>query len=65
MDFCNDGDLYERIQRYKRERLSFTEDEVWRVLCQTVAGLHSLHSLQVMHRDIKSANLFLTKPTNS
>jgi NIMA (never in mitosis gene a)-related kinase 1/4/5 len=31
------------------------------VLIETVHGLKSMHDLKIMHRDIKCANVFLTK----
>ena len=35
---------------------------MWRILIEMVHGLRVLHNLNILHRDIKSANVFLTKP---
>ena len=35
------------------------EDFIWRVFIQVVKGLKSMHDLNIMHRDLKSANVFL------
>ena len=35
------------------------EDFIWRVFIQVVKGLKSMHELNIMHRDLKSANVFL------
>ena len=37
------------------------EDEIWRIIVGTVSGLQKLHDLNIFHRDIKSANVFLDK----
>ena len=37
------------------------EPEVWSIFFQMVTGLHSLHKTKIVHRDIKCANVFLTK----
>ena len=37
------------------------EKQIWMVLIQVVKGLKSLHDLQILHRDMKSANIFLYK----
>lgn len=35
------------------------EEFIWKVFIQVVKGLKSMHDLNVMHRDLKSANVFL------
>jgi len=37
------------------------EKHVWQILIQVVKGLKSLHELKILHRDMKSANIFLYK----
>ena len=37
------------------------EDEIWSVFYQMVNGLNALHKKKIVHRDIKCANVFLTK----
>ena len=39
----------------------FKEREIWSIFYQMVNGLHCLHKHKVCHRDIKCANIFLTK----
>ena len=41
--------------------MHFRESQVWRVLIETVHGLRAIHEISVMHRDIKSANIFMFK----
>ena len=37
------------------------EDDIWRIFIQVVKGLKSLHEVNIFHRDLKSANVFLNK----
>ena len=37
------------------------EAEIWHYFVQMVRGLQGLHDLNIVHRDIKSANLFMNK----
>jgi NIMA (never in mitosis gene a)-related kinase len=37
------------------------EPEIWHYFVQMVRGLSSLHDLNIVHRDIKSANMFMNK----
>ncbi len=61
MDYASDGDLYQKIVKHKKERSYFPEDTVWRILISAVQALCILHNLNIYHRDIKSANIFLNK----
>jgi len=35
------------------------EDQMWKYFIQALLGLHHVHSQKIIHRDIKSLNLFL------
>ena len=38
-----------------------TERQVWSYIIQMIHGLEALHDLKIVHRDLKCANVFLTK----
>ena len=61
MEYADGGDLYNKIISYKKKGSKMPESEVWRYFIQIVKGLQALHDLKIVHRDIKCANLFLTK----
>ena len=61
MQLADGGDLLKMIQDRRRRKMHFRESQVWRVLIETVYGLRAMHEISVMHRDIKSANIFLCK----
>ena len=61
MDFADDGDLDQKISQYKQQKSLIPEPEIWHYFVQMIRGLNSLHELSIVHRDIKSANLFLNK----
>mgnify|MGYP000924579216 CR=1 FL=1 len=60
MEFAAEGDIGRKIQLHQRRKTSFDESEIWAVFVQTLKGLKVLHSNKILHRDIKSANIFLT-----
>ena len=61
MQLAEGGDLLKMISDRRRNKVHFRESQVWRVLIETVYGLRAMHELSVMHRDIKSANIFLSR----
>ena len=61
MEYADDGDLQTKIQKMKKEGGMFTENLIWSYSIQMIEGLKALHDKKIMHRDLKSANIFLVK----
>ena len=61
MEYADGGDLYNKIVSFKKQGKYMPEKEVWHFFIQIIRGLQALHDLKIVHRDIKCANLFLTK----
>ena len=59
MEYANDGDLSRKIKYNLKNGLIFREDVIWDYLIQILEGINYLHENKIMHRDLKSANLFL------
>jgi NIMA (never in mitosis gene a)-related kinase len=59
MDFADGGDLYNKILQMKKQGRLFDEWECWDCLIQMTRGLQALHERGVLHRDLKSANVFM------
>ena len=61
MEYADDGDLQSKISKMKKYCGKFTENIIWSYAIQMISGLKSLHDKKIMHRDLKSANIFLLK----
>lgn len=61
MDYAEGGDVQHRICCARDEQHAFPEPLILRWFTQASLGLKYLHGRQILHRDLKSANLFLTK----
>ena len=61
MEYADDGDLFMKIVKNQEEGVFFAESYIFDVFIQVVKGLKALHDLNIMHRDLKSANVFLYK----
>eukprot|EP00658_Telonema_sp_P-2_P030378 TRINITY_DN2294_c0_g1_i3.p1 TRINITY_DN2294_c0_g1~~TRINITY_DN2294_c0_g1_i3.p1 ORF type:complete len:694 (-),score=222.63 TRINITY_DN2294_c0_g1_i3:401-2482(-) len=58
MEYCERGDLYQELKRARGRLLPEKVILDWFV--QMVLALHYLHSKKVLHRDLKTQNIFLT-----
>lgn len=60
LEYANRGDLHSELQSRRRLGKHFGDEEVWDILAQVLLGLRHIHDRGIVHRDIKSMNLFLT-----
>ena len=61
MEYADDGDLHSKIEKMKKAGGYFKEPIIWSYAIQMIEGLKALHDKKIMHRDLKSANIFLVK----
>ena len=61
MEYANGGDLFTKVQERKKARRLFTEDEVMFYFTQICLAVFHMHEHKMLHRDIKTQNIFLNK----
>ena len=61
MEFCENGDLRELIEKQKRLKKKLDEDEIFRIFIKILLGIANIHKMKIIHRDLKSLNVFLKK----
>ena len=64
MEYANDGDLSSKIKTQKNKIIGekyFSEEKIMQYFYQICRGLQYIHSKNIIHRDIKSQNIFLMK----
>ena len=59
MEFADEGDLDGKLKKHSQTRTNFPENLIWKYLIQILQGLKALHEQKIMHRDLKSANIFI------
>ena len=60
MEYAEKGDVLQKIEGHFKRHTCFPEYELWSALIQSLCGLKALHDLNVMHRDIKCANILIS-----
>ena len=61
MEYADGGDAFQKIKFHQDDGTNPKEIDVWNILIQVTKGLGQLHQMDIMHRDLKSANVFLFK----
>ncbi|XP_045652847.1 serine/threonine-protein kinase Nek3 isoform X3 [Ursus americanus] len=59
MEYCDGGDLMQKIKHQKGKL--FPEDTILNWFTQMCLAVNHIHKKRVLHRDIKSKNIFLTQ----
>ena len=61
LELCENGDLNDKIKEKKQKNETFAEKEILHYFYEILQGLYYLHKNRVLHRDLKTLNIFLTK----
>lgn len=60
MDYADGGDLYTKIAQQKKIGKGFDEEQILDWFLQICLALKHIHSQRILHRDLKTQNIFLT-----
>ena len=60
-EYCEGGDLDEKISQYNKQGKKLPEPLVIEWLIQLLLAVQYMHSRRVLHRDLKTRNIFLRK----
>ncbi|XP_012539238.1 wee1-like protein kinase 2 isoform X2 [Monomorium pharaonis] len=60
-EYCNGGSLADMILSMQKQNQHFSQAEMRQLLMHVAEGLRYIHSMQLVHMDIKPGNIFITK----
>jgi NIMA (never in mitosis gene a)-related kinase 1/4/5 len=58
-ELAKGGDIGAKVKRHQQRHEFMPEDMIWGFFIQICQGLRNLHAANILHRDIKSQNIFL------
>ena len=61
MEYCSNGNLDQLIQQRIVSRCKFSTDQILRTLAHIVMAVLAMHNKNILHRDIKTQNIFITE----
>ena len=61
MDYADGGDLYTKINQQKKKQTQlWAEKDILKTFVQICLAVQHVHSKKILHRDLKTQNIFLT-----
>lgn len=65
MEYCDKGDLAKLLLNHRLSNNMhpgpFPEKKIWKYFLQMCVGLNYIHKSKILHRDIKTMNIFITQ----
>ena len=61
MEYCDGGDLNDFLIEKKEIGKLLEEDLIWKIFIKITIGLADIHKIKILHRDLKTLNIFLKK----
>jgi serine/threonine protein kinase len=65
MEYYENGDMLRMLEKRKANEEYYDEQEILLFMKQLTEGVHHLHSKGLIHRDLKSQNIFVTNNSES
>ena len=59
MEYCDNGDLNQYLKLQNKRPLK--EEKIWRFFLEITVGLEYIHKNKILHRDIKTLNIFMNR----
>lgn len=60
-ELCENGNLAQFLEEYGSAHEVLDEARIWKITTEVAAGVAHLHSRNIIHLDLKPANIFITE----